>query len=228
MLWGGVAVTFLLWRPQHDGFMRYGLILALAIVWTGLLMTVWRRKGARFAVMGLPLMAVLPFLMPGRPLDQPSLRENYIAGMRSFIGTTYVWGGESSRGIDCSGLPRKALRDALMKQAVHGNGDAARLWLTQWWYDASAKAMKESYRGFTRPTGVEGGLRQLDPAKLEGGDLAVTENGRHVMIYLGDGEWIQADPGPGRVLVAKPNEDENPWFDSRVSVHRWTVLAGPE
>jgi hypothetical protein len=224
MVWGGAAAAFLIWRPIHDSTMRYGIVAALVIVWAGLITRLWQGKAGRFAAMALPLVAAIPFLLPGKELDRAKLQSDYLKGMRSFIGSNYVWGGESDRGIDCSGLPRRALRDALKSQALHGNGTAARQWIKQWWFDTSAKAMKEGYRDFTRETGIGGWMTKLDPARLEPGDLAVTDSGRHVMIYLGAGEWIQADPGPGKVLVEKPGQDDNPWFDSKVSIHRWTVL----
>ncbi|QJE95636.1 NlpC/P60 family protein [Luteolibacter luteus] len=227
MVWAGAAAAFLIWRPIHDGLMRYGLTAALGLVWLGLLIVLWPKKKARLAALALPLFLALPFLLPGRDLDQAHLKHDYLSGMRRFTGSTYVWGGESSRGIDCSGLPRRALRDALAQQALTGNGKAARLWLEQWWFDTSARAMQESYRGFTKAIGVAGRMTDLDLAKIQPGDLAVTGDGRHVMIYLDKGEWIQADPGPGQVIVATPGRDDNAWFNSYVSLHRWTSLEAP-
>lgn len=224
MVWAGAAAVFLIWRPLHDGIMRYGLLLAMVLVWAGLLIVLWPARWWRFTSLALPLLLLLPLLMPGKPLDRERLRKDYLLGMRAFKGSSYVWGGESGRGIDCSGLPRRALRDALMKQAVKGNAKAARLWMEQWWFDTSARAMMEGYRGFTRPVGITGTLPGIDLGKIEEGDLAVTGDGRHVLIYLGGGEWIQADPGPGRVIIAKPGVDDNPWFNSYVSIHRWCLL----
>jgi hypothetical protein len=214
----------LLWQPLHNGWLRYGLPVTLVAVWTGLLMLAWERKTWRIAVLCMPVVVLLPFVMPGRELDRGRLTDRYLSSMRGFEGTRYVWGGEDGRGIDCSGLPRRALRDALLDQALRGNGRAARMWLEQWWYDTSALAMREGYRGFTRPTGIAGPLWQLNPALIQGGDLAVTRGGNHVMIHLGGGDWIQADPGPGKVITERPDQVDNPWFRSIVSIHRWTAL----
>jgi hypothetical protein len=224
VLYAGALAAFLMWQPLHSGSLRTGLLGAIGVLWLGALVLAWSRKGWRVALIGLPLLAGVPFVLPGRELDRGRLRDRYLESMRGFEGTRYIWGGEGRRGIDCSGLPRRALRDALLDQALRGNGHAARLWLEQWWYDTSARAMGEGYRGFTRPTGIAGGLWQLDPAGIQPGDLAVTDDGRHVMIHLGGGEWIQSDPGPGKVITGRPEQIDNPWFRSVVSLHRWSVL----
>lgn len=224
VLYAGALAAYLLWQPLHNGWLRYGLPLLVVAVWTGLLMLAWERKKWRVIVLCLPLLMAVPFVIPGRELDHVRLTDRYLSSMRGFEGTRYVWGGEGHRGIDCSGLPRKALRDALLDQAVRGNGLAARMWMEQWWYDTSALAMMEGYRGFTRPTGISGPLWKMDSALVRPGDLAVTASGNHVMIHLGGGDWIQADPGPGKVFTGRPDQVDNAWFRSIVSIHRWAVL----
>ena len=61
--------------------------------------------------------------------------------------------------------------------------------------------------------------------ELKTGDLAITANGVHVVVYVGNGKWIQADPGIGLVATLDGRTDENSWFDSAVNIFRWKVLA---
>ncbi|MES2438831.1 MAG: NlpC/P60 family protein [Verrucomicrobiota bacterium] len=221
---GATGLTVLAFHPYHDGALRYGLPLSLAAVWcAGLLSR--GRKGLRCVLLVLPVLCAIPFCLPEKPLDTRDLNRRYVAAMERMRGAPYRWGGESRGGIDCSGLPRRALRDALLEIGWRtGNGAAFRAWAEQWWFDTSAKALAENYRGFTRPLGVSGKLRDLDTVHLSPGDLAVTADGRHVMVLLAGGRWIQADPGPLKVVIERPAVDRNPWFDSFVTVHRWMIL----
>jgi len=94
----------------------------------------------------------------------------------------------------------------------------------QWWYDSSAKALSTGYRHYAVPLKVAGTIRTLDYSMLEPGDMGITQNGVHVMIYMGGDEWIQADPGKGRVAVSNGRKENNTWFDVPVAAYRWTVL----
>ncbi len=219
---GLIALT--IW-PYHDGALRYGLPLGLLAVWSAGLGFVWRRKFWRLVLLISPMLAAVPWFLPEKPIDPKILRVRYVAAMERMKGSPYVWGGESRRGIDCSGLPRRGLRDALWETGMeNGNGEAFRKWAEQWWFDTSAKALGQNYRGFTRPLGISGKLRDLDCDHLMPGDLAVTADGRHVMVYLHDRKWIQADPMASKVIIGHAQRDQNPWFTSRVTMHRWMIL----
>lgn len=213
-------------NPVNSKILKLALLGCVVGAWTGFSLFAWKRKPARAAALMLPLLAAIPFTLPGGEIDAEELRRDYVRRMSEFEGTKYHWGGESSRGIDCSGLPRRALRDALLAYGFrHLNGRAFRGYAEQWWFDASAKALGEGYRGYTSPIGTEGTIQGMSYDALVPGDLAVTTCGVHILAYAGDGKWIQADPGIGAVATLSGRSADNGWFRTPVTTHRWQVLA---
>ena len=157
------------------------------------------------------------------------LRDSYVAELRNYDGTRYFWGGENHLGIDCSGLPRKAMRNALLKTGLKERNNVFLFSaLKNWWFDASAKALAEGYRDYIRPLNLAGTVATAPEKELNPGDLAITDDGVHVMIYLSPDEWISADPGQGRVLIEHPSESKNPWFTRPVHFFRVTLLENAE
>jgi cell wall-associated NlpC family hydrolase len=184
---------------------------------------------AKFTLGTLLALALLIALWPGRPADPASLRTHYLSALTSFEGTRYIWGGEGHFGIDCSGLPRRALRTALVQEGLAtANPALLRHALAHWWHDASARALAQGYRDYTIPLQVEGTLKKLDTTSLLPGDLAVTFDGIHLIVYLGDNRWIQADPSTERVITLNAQTDSNLWFNIGVTLHRWTLLTPPK
>lgn len=223
-----ISVTVALAVPLNPVGTRFQHLVQLAAAgsaWSGLLMLCWRRRGLRITLLALPLLAGVVLVLPARRLNAEELREDYLADLRKFESVPYFWGGESPRGIDCSGLPRRALRDALLSRALrHADAGALRLFAGQWLHDTSARAMSEGYRGFTRALGIKGRIATMDYSALQPGDLAVTEGGAHVMVFLGGEQWIQADPGIGHVATLNGRRDHNSWFQHAVTLHRWSVF----
>jgi cell wall-associated NlpC family hydrolase len=145
--------------------------------------------------------------------------------LRGYEGTRYVWGGENRLGIDCSGLVRKALVNANVSEGVRSlNPSALRTAISLWWNDCSARALGEGHRELTQHLFDASSINQLDFAKLQSGDLAVTDDGVHVLAYLGEGNWIEADPDMRRVLVLSV-PSTNTWFDTPVRLMRWRQFA---
>jgi hypothetical protein len=210
--------------PIHGAFSKLATILGLLGFIGSAAALVWRRKLLRIGL-GVALAgASLVFCMPGGAVHRDSLRGRYVANLRSYEGTRYVWGGEGGRGIDCSGLPRRAYRDALLAEGLCTlNGRLTRHWMEQWWNDAGAKDMA---------AGADGRLVKLpgpDAARpedgLEAGDVAVVNGDTHVLVYLGGGTWMEADPDAGKVIV----HDGHPGGRSSLGVSpkilRWSELA---
>jgi len=213
-------------NPVNSKIPRIALLGSLAGAWIGFTILAWKRKPLRGGALMIPFLGAIPFILPGGDIDPGELRQDYVRRMNEFEGTKYLWGGESSRGIDCSGLPRRAFRDALLAYGIkHFNGRAFHAYLEQWWFDASAKALGEGYRSYTSPIGTSGTIQKMDYQSLVPGDLAVTTSGVHILAYAGDGQWIQADPGIGVVATLDGRTDDNRWFSAPVTTHRWQLLA---
>ncbi|MHB0913883.1 MAG: NlpC/P60 family protein [Armatimonadota bacterium] len=165
-------------------------------------------------------------------IDRVTLRSLYIKHLNSYLGAKYSWGGETKLGIDCSGLARTALIQAMAEQGWQ-DGNARTIWPIAWrlwWRDTSARGMYEETYGYTRKIGHAHMLS--DPAsirmragfKLQPGDLAVTDGGAHVMIYTGNGRWIEANPSDGRVVKNKACNSDRAYFNMPVTIVRWWTL----
>lgn len=224
---GALAGIFVIpLNPVNSKLLKVALLGCLVGAWIGFTLLAWKRRPLRLVALIVPFLVAIPFILPGGDMDPEELRQDYVRRMNEFEGTKYFWGGESSRGIDCSGLPRRAFRDALLSYGIkHFNGRAFRAYIGQWWFDASAKALGEGYRGYTSPIGTSGTIQKMDYESLLPGDMAVTTSGVHILAYAGDGQWIQADPGIGAVATLDGRTDDNGWFSAPVTTHRWQLLA---
>ena len=188
----------------------------------------WKSRIARTSLFFIGCVPAFALCLPGRALDPDSLATDYARALRLFRGARYVWGGESRLGIDCSGLVRRGL---IWGQLWHGlrtlNGRPIRNSVGLWWYDASAIALRDGYRGWTTELFRHKNVSSADHAMLRPGDLAVTADGVHVMAYLGNRTWIEADPKASKVIeVSLPTDNE--WFWTSVVFVRWTWLAPHE
>ena len=205
------------------GLLRLAIVLTAAVLWTGLVL-LFRSRSLRMAWIAITVGLTLWLALPGAPIDAAELRIEYPQALARYLGTRYVWGGENARGIDCSGLVRAGMIDALFAQGVHQrNPRAIRGAMVLWWDDCSARALGEQYHGRTRVLREVRDLNSLDNTKMMPGDFAVTTSGVHTLAYLGDGTWIEADPslanGDGVVEMGVPSA--NPWFRMPMHIVRW-------
>lgn len=202
------------------------LILALFIIFGSIGVT-WKSPKARWLLIAFYVLIAVFLIYPARlPRDRSALRTAYGDALRAYSGTRYVWGGEGRFGIDCSGLVRKGLEDALTRQGFFKlNPALIREGNSLYWNDTTAKVIGEGYSGRTFLVTTCPSLNGLDYSLLMPGDLAVTTNGVHIMAYLGSKTWIAADPGEGKVTSFVIPEKNNACFSMPMNIVRWDILA---
>ncbi|MEM9212958.1 MAG: hypothetical protein AAGD25_01145 [Cyanobacteria bacterium P01_F01_bin.150] len=182
-----VAVPLVLcaaFHPVNSGVLR--LITIGAIITTGLALLLWnwRDRIRRILLIGCIGVGLLPLILPSRPVDAIALHKDYIQALIRFENTRYHWGGETHTGIDCSGLPRRALQQAMLRQGLKRlNGGLVRKALFHWWFDASAEALAVGYRNYTIPLELpdkrDETIRTMRYDGLNPGDFAVTGDRQH-------------------------------------------------
>jgi len=221
----GFLVALALFPVSYRSTRLASLGLGLAL-WVGLIALTWRWHLVRFVLLGITFLIAGFFLLPahGRPSVE-TLRTDYLTGLRRYEGVRYYWGGETARGIDCSGLVRRGLIDALFWRGIRTfHPGVVREAFSLWWHDCSASALGLQHRGLTVHLLETPSINALDHSKILPGDLAVTKNGIHIMAYLGSSHWIEADPSEGRVITVAAPSVGNSWFQSPMNIVRWTVL----
>lgn len=114
--------------------------------------------------------------VPTGALSTSVTGQELVESAKKYLGTPYVWGGESlaEGGLDCSGLVLRSLAD---------------LGITS---------------GVPRVARDQATIGQEVPSLAEAlpGDLVVLNGGKHIGIYVGDGQMIDA-PKPGKSVTIR-------------------------
>ncbi|MFT5125156.1 MAG: hypothetical protein ACI97B_003800 [Verrucomicrobiales bacterium] len=82
--------------------------------------------------------------------------------------------------------------------------------------------MARRYRGETEVVGQSVSIAVADHATLIAGDMALTSNGAHCLVYIGEARWIQADPHEARVIIVTASDPKNHWLKTPVHFIRGT------
>lgn len=219
-----VAITLaaVVLQPIHSRT-TIAATLLLALCLLGAL--VWLRRRLFWWLVAVVAIALIPFALPGSP-DPAVIKAGYLKRLRASEGIAYVWGGEGWLGIDCSGLPRRAMIGSLLAYGYANlDGAALRQALGLWLADASARHMLEGYGGRMTPIGPPFAINRSED-EPHPGDLAITVGGVHVMVYLDRSTIIQADPGRDAVVI-DVIPGNSPWYDQPVRLVRWNLLNAP-
>ncbi len=212
-------------QPVNARMIRLFIVLSTPVVLIGACALLWKHRLMRWITfIVLPFMALI-LILPSRGFDANSLREGYCRRLRTYENVPYVWGGENHKGIDCSGLVRQALFEANLRRGIiTATPSMLQSAFRLWWTDFPAKALIDRERNLAKVLFEAESVNSAGAELLEAGDLAVTKDGVHVMVYLGGSEWIAADPGVGRVIRVTAPVVDNIWFEKPVILVRWNAL----
>lgn len=211
--------------PVNSIWTREAIVLTLSIIAGGALVFAWRRRWVFGGLLAGYFAIGLFLLLPGKPVDPLTLRAAYTKKLQAFEGVPYVWGGESPRGLDCSGLIRRAMDETLVREGLRSaNPWAIRAGLKLWWQDTTAKEMGHGYDGRMKAVTTCKSLNALHEPLLQPGDVAVTTGGGHVLAYAGNHIWMAADPGEQKVTRFVTPGEKNGYFSSPMNIMRWKLL----
>ena len=213
--------------PVSNTLTRAGSVVALLAGWGLRTAMLWRHRWIRATLLTIPALCVAFLILPSRTHESADLlRHDFIAGLRHYEGVRYFWGGESFTGIDCSGLVRRGLIDSLFMRGIRTlDAGSVRHAIWLWWHDCSARDLGEGRNDLTIPVLETPSINDLDHSRLTPGDLAVTKGGEHVMAYVGDNVWIEADPLAHRVIIVRAPSRSNAWFHGPMRIVRWRILS---
>jgi drug/metabolite transporter superfamily protein YnfA len=201
------ALGLLVILPYRSSLVRLALIALWVLAGCFLLILLWRRKVWRTLLLIMVALLGLFVFLPGRgAIDTSRLRQRFVRQLQTYDGVRYIYGGENHRGIDCSGLVRAAMVRALVDESIFSfNPALLRAAFTLWWRDTNALQLGKGGKELTLPIGA-GTSRAMRAAQNQRpGDLAVTMTGSHVLAYLSDQRWIEADPDVARVQIVDLN-----------------------
>lgn len=221
-----IITTFLLFiNPINRKSTNLLLIISLVVLWCYILFLNRKNKITKLTLIILTIILFSLLNLNGPDVDKEIIRSEYIKSLKKYEGAKYLWGGETSLGIDCSGLVRRGLIDTYIRIGIINiSPQYIRKGFYLWFNDLSAEALGNEYNNHTMLLLSNQTLNSTDYSKLKAGDIMVTANGVHTMVYIGNQEWIQADPTKHKVIIVKAPDKNNSWYKVPSNILRWSDL----
>lgn len=224
--WIGIMtiVFFLILYPVNTASQRMLTVLLIPLTLIMMIFLVRRfRLLISLIVFGVVLTAIF-LCLPGKDARYPFLQEYYLQALEKYKGCPYYVGGETCKGIDCSGLVRRSLIDANLRLGFATLDPAPlRTAFLVWWYKPDSRALIAQDQGLTYLVCGAPSINSLTGVPLSVGDIAVTADGNHSLAYAGNNKWIHADPYALKV-VDDSAPSNNRWFKKPVCIVRWSDL----
>lgn len=189
----------------RGGLVLGALLAAAALAYITFIFNRIRRPAIGVTAILATTIAIAPIRTSHADLQSASLQE-----AMGYLNAPYVWGGESHLGIDCSGLPRAALRQATLRLFFENRDPALlRVFAFNWLIDVPAKGMLAG-RGNDVVASAKSILELPTEARVTG-NLVATADGTHVMMVVDERHVIEADPAIGHVVKLEISDKSSPW-----------------
>lgn len=220
-----IALIVLFLNPINRKSTNLLLIGTLLTLWVLSLLIAWKNKILKLILIILPIILISLLSLNGPVIDKEIIRLEYVKSLKEYDGTKYLWGGETSLGIDCSGLVRRGLIDTYIRLGfLKFSPQYIRKGIYLWFNDLSAEAMGNEHNNLTVRILSDQTLNNTDYGQIREGDIMVTTSGVHTMAYIGNQEWIQADPSKHKVVILRAPDVSNNWYNVPSNILRWKDL----
>jgi NlpC/P60 family len=209
--------------PYRTSLIRAGMLTLWCLVWAGLAAMAFRHRVLLIVLIVATMLSAVLLVTPNaRTPDSDALRRKFVERLMDYDGVRYIYGGENHRGVDCSGLVRAAMVRALIDRGFASlDAGMLRSAFTLWWRDTNAIQLGKGANGLTLPIGDGSPMPMRAAQNVRPGDLAVTTSGSHVLAYLGDQRWIEADPDVARVQIVDLNTSHIAGQEVLLVTWRW-------
>jgi hypothetical protein len=194
-----VEMVVLLLTPIRNQLIRLGIIESILLQIAIITYFTWGVKSIGKCLLGGFIVLII-FLVSTAKLYPPDA-DKYVAALKRYEHVPYVWGGETKKGIDCSGLIRMALFDVYLSDYKWGAA------LHIFFFDAAAKDLGRKYKNILTYKRSYPSIKEIPLAELKKGSIVVASD-IHTFAYIGENQWIQASPTDYKVTIKDADEPD--------------------